>query len=324
METKHSLTHLENKLSAILIDTFSRHGWKINDLPDILDSDVEQINSQFDWDYDGYLGVYRPTDNKGWCQMGEVVLFQKNILKVAENFYTFDNYLKNPETGEFIKGVDGEKVKKGDLLHFITAGSQPDYGIYLEDSVQYLNAIVLIHELAHWVIHWSIDFNEKTLRCHFDYNTIDQKNFHEGLAQYFTQFVLKLHGNNKMCDLFEFLKAKQSAPYRIFEELQTDLDNHPIKIGCLFSALGVCWFKEFKQSFNDLKQYNLLAVLYDTYDHIESFNSITKQVPVPDQKRIMQWWNMGPFQDKNNLFLEPFLSDENKNLGKVKGKRFGI
>ena len=39
METKHTLTKLEEELISILIETFKNHGWTIDELPAIFDSD---------------------------------------------------------------------------------------------------------------------------------------------------------------------------------------------------------------------------------------------------------------------------------------------
>jgi len=326
MESIHTKTDLENQLISILFETFKNHGWKIEELPAIFDS-VEQkgsvhLNNNDFWDFDSFLGVYRQTDEK-WCDKGEVVLFINNIEDVAKRFYEHDQVLRNPETGEIIYKDNGQISKKSELLHFIVKWALPDYGVKLESAIEYLKAIVLIHELTHWMIHWNSDFNQKSLRCNDKYKEVDEINFHEGLAQYFTDQVLREYGCNKICDLFYFLKDLQSKPYKIFEELKTDLDENPIEISSVFTALAMCWEKNYNQSFELLKKYNYLSVFYYPFDHIKSYNEIKEKKPVIDQDKLIKWYKIVPF-DKDN-FLVDYFSEENKVIkrGAIAGRIYG-
>jgi hypothetical protein len=329
METKHPLTKLEEELISILIETFKNHGWTIDELPTIFDSDEQKssvhLNNDDFWDFENFLGVYRQANNL-WSNEGEIVLFTENINYVAQAFYDYDNApIRNPETGELIRRENGEITRKSDLMHYLVEGQNPDYGISLNDSINYLTAIVLIHELTHWMIHWGTDFNQKSLKCEFKYNDDDQKKFHEGLAQYFTDYVINIYGNQKIKELFEFLKGKQSPPYRVFEELKTDLDGNPIYVACVFTALGICWNNNFNQTINVLKYFNFLSVLYYPEEHKKSYHKIVQKEPAFNQTKIIDWWSKNPFSVPD-YFLYEYFDSKNKTKYKTSytSRKFGL
>ena len=327
METKHTLTKLEEELISILVETFKNHGWTIDELPAIFDSDeqkssVDLKNNDF-WDFDNFLGVYRQVNNL-WINEGEVVLFTENIYDVAQAFCDYDNApLRNPETGELIRRENGEITRKSDLMHYLVEGQNPDYGISLNDSIYYLTAIVLIHELTHWMIHWGTDFNQKSLKSSFEYNNDDQKQFHEGLAQYFTDYVINIYGNQKIKELFIFLKEKQSPPYQIFEELKTDLDENPIEISSLFTAIAMCWFSGFCQSFDELKNYNIsIYKVFDNEYFVDFLNSIKENKKPQKQEELSDLFK----RLDRHLFFEKYFNNEfiEKNKIKIISKKFGL
>ena len=326
METKHTLTKLEEELISILIETFKNHGWTIDELPAIFDSDEQKssvhLNNDNFWDFENFLGVYRQVNNL-WSNEGEIVLFTENINYVAQAFCDYDNApIRNPETGELIRRENGEITRKSDLMHYLVEGQNPDYGISLNDSIYYLTAIVLIHELTHWMIHWGTDFNQKSLKCEFKYND-DQKEFHEGLAQYFTDYVINIYGNQKIKELFEFLKGKQSPPYRVFEELKTDLGENPIEISSLFTAIAMCWFSGFCQSFDELKNYNI--AIYKVFDNkyfVDFLNSIKENKKPQKQEELSDLFK----RLDRHLFFEKYFNNEfiEKNKIKIISKKFGL
>jgi hypothetical protein len=326
MDPNHKLTKLEEELISILIETFKNHGWTIDELPAIFDSDEKSnvhLNNNDFWDFDNFLGVYRQVNNL-WSNEGEIVLFTENINEVARAFYDHDNApLRNPETGELIRRENGEITRKSDLMHYLVEGQNPDYGISLIDSINYLTAIVLIHELTHWMIHWGSDFNQKSLKCQFKYNNIDQKEFHEGLTQYFTDHVVNIYGNQKIKELFIFLKEKQSPPYQVFEELKTDLDENPIEISSLFTAIAMCWYSGFSQSFDELKNYNIS--IYEVFDNeyfVDFLNSIKENKKPQKQEELSDLFK----RLDRHLFFEKYFNDEfiEKNKTKIISKKFGL
>jgi cobalamin biosynthesis Co2+ chelatase CbiK len=175
------------------------------------------------------------------------------------------------------------------------------------------------------MIHWGSDFNQKSLKCQFKYNNIDLKEFHEGLAQHFTDYVVNIYGNQKIKELFRFLTGNQSPPYRVFEELKTDLDGNPIDVACVFTALGICWNNNFNQSFNELKNFNFLSVLYYPNDFRITFEEIKAKKPALDQERITRWWVIEPFNCPD-IFLIDYFDEENKvkKRGSINGRKFGL
>jgi hypothetical protein len=326
MEIKHTITKLEDELISILIETFKNHGWTIDELPTILDSDEKSnvhLNNDNYWDFDNFLGVYRQVNNL-WSNEGEVVLFTEKIYDVAQAFYDHDNPpIRNPETGEVIRRENGEITRKSDLMHYLVEGQNPDYGTSLNDSINYLTAIVLIHELTHWMIHWGTDFNQKSLKCQFKYNNIDQKQFHEGLAQYFTDYVVTIYGNQKIKELFIFLKEKQSPPYQVFKELKTDLKENPIDLSSVFTAIAMCWFDGFSQSFEELKNYNNSICEVFNYEYFVHFlNSIKENKKPQKQEELSDLFK----RLDRHLFFVIYFNDEfiEKNKLKITSKKYGL
>lgn len=306
MERKHTITELENNLISILIGTFKNHGWAIDELPSIIDSDekpMELTENRDNLDIDKYLGIYRTKDT---CSKGEVVLYRENIKDLSKRY--------------FIElGMRGLKINGKSIFIFLTTD---DYLISENDVFDYLNSIVLIHELTHWMIHWNSDFKEKSLKCDDKYESDDEINFHEGLAQFFTDYVIRNYGNKKMLDLFVSLNSNQSEPYQVFEKLKKDLDGNQIDISCVFTALGICWNNNFKQSFEELEKYNFLTVLYYPNDYNKSFNNIIDKNHAIDQEKIFNWYMNYNYDE----FLKQYISEQKKKdkIGKYTGKRYGL
>ena len=308
METNHTITKLEDELKSILFETFEQHGWKINELPTIFDSDQKPNNLSSNpdlLDIENFLGIYRLKEK---CSIGEVVLYRENI-KDLSNRYFYELEMRG-------KKIDGKPI-----FVFLTTD---DYLIRASDIFEYLNSIVLIHELTHWMIHWNIDFNKKSLKCDDKYESDDEIDFHEGLAQYFTDSVIRKYGNKKIIDLFESLNSKQSKPYQVFEELKTDLDGKTIEISSVFTALAICWFNKYEQSFELLKKHNYLSVLYYPNDYITSFNAIKELKPALNQKKIIKWYEIKPFD--NDHFLVDYFTEDNKKYkrGTIAGRKYGL
>jgi hypothetical protein len=205
MEVVHTTSKLEEELISILIETFENHGWTIDELPSIFDSDEKPNNltaNTDNLDIENYLGIYRLKDK---CLKGEVVLYHDNI-KDLSNRYFYELEMRGKE-------IDGKPI-----FEFLTTDH---YLISANEVFEYLKSIVLIHELTHWMIHWNSDFNQKSLKCEDKYESADEINFHEGLAQYFTDCVIRKYGNKKMLDVFDRLNLKQSRTYKVFEELKS-------------------------------------------------------------------------------------------------------
>jgi len=79
----------------------------------------------------------------------------------------------------------------------------------INKTLENLTNIVLTHEIAHWLIDTTLDSDPKNIK----YKEDDEKDFHEGLAQYFTYYI---HGED---ELFNWLVRNQSKRYNIYKDL---------------------------------------------------------------------------------------------------------
>lgn len=188
--------HKDNLLDKLL-DLFKGHGWiiegPVNELkkyhwPDIVLSEKKSPKKLDGYDIE-LMGAYiLPND----CEKieGQVYLYIPTILKVA------DDYVKE---------------------HSIA----PDK---LMEVFEQLTEIVLVHEFMHFIMHFieckkvEKNNNETTKLCPFHYDNIDQINFHEGFAQLFTYYLIKIRP--ELLSIFEWLEKGQSSQYKVFREVE--------------------------------------------------------------------------------------------------------
>lgn len=308
METNHTITKLEDELKSILFETFEQYGWKINELPTIFDSDQKpnKLSSNTDLlDIENFLGIYRLKEK---CSIGEVVLYHENIKDLSNRYFD-------------ALEMRGNKIDGKSIFVFLTTD---DYLISASDIFEYLNSIVLIHELTHWMIHRNIDFNQKSLKCDDKYESDDEIDFHEGLAQYFTDSVIRKYGNKKIIDLFKSLNSKQSKPYQVFKKLKTDLEEEKtIEISSVFTALAICWFNNYEQSFIELDKYNIS--IYKVFDitYFKHFLISIKEGRKPQKQQELS--DLFKVLDCN-LFFEMYFNDDfkEKNKANIASKKYGL
>ena len=228
MKKEISLTQSEGNFLDDLKRTFKSSGWtftehqvKISSSNEVdailLNKDGEIDIQNIDLIYE-YLGVYMQ-QNDNWKSEGEIIIYDKVIAAVAEQFEGFDSFMRD-ENGHEVYKEDGSPSMKKDLLHFNQIGMSIDRGISKGDSIAMLRIIVLIHESTHWITHWVLDPNQVRYDD-FKYQTEDEKNFHEGLAQLFTFWSIQAKKNKKMMDMFLWLKNKQSPQYSVYEKIST-------------------------------------------------------------------------------------------------------
>lgn len=88
--------------------------------------------------------------------------------------------------------------------------------------IEQITLIVLIHEISHWLV---ISVKDENKNSFFDdvkkegllYKDIEQVNFHEGLAQYLTWYILK--ENNVDMTLFNWLNKNAPKQYQVYSEI---------------------------------------------------------------------------------------------------------
>jgi len=148
-----------------------------------------------------------------------------------------------------------------------------------EDAINGLSLIVLMHEFAHYIV---IDGGTSSIKK-FNKNYFiknyhadeDVKNFHEGLAQYFTYFIIKK--DKDLLPIFLTLSGGQSAPYQKWKELCDSPNGEP---------------KDIRTILNAILLYRELQTVCPHFKHqsFENFKSIIREIPkeiILDKSRWM-------------------------------------
>ena len=143
-----------------LVGHFKSMGWQIREaLPEIEFSEELIV---LDGHKGGLSGVFYDEDKKQYCdpsylisdyikdEIGERIIVYNNVLKsTAKRFNEIDRY--------FV--VDGLRVDKTTLLHFVVEDKFIDYGISEEEAYEYLYYCVVLNETSKWILAESLDSN---------------------------------------------------------------------------------------------------------------------------------------------------------------------
>lgn len=202
--------HNENCFDK-LIKIFNQGNWEINnqnnelngktenEWPDIVLTEKEKIKITPE-DYEPYkiesLGEYI-VENK------TIKLYVKTILEMAKDYIKSKNY------------IDGKP-----LLVFITK----DTVINVKEAFEIFTEIVLVHELAHWLMHvgYSKSFRKDHYQLiNFHYTNKNEIQYHESFAQIFTNYFCATHSDVRYWTLFKWLEEKQPCNYKKYKELIT-------------------------------------------------------------------------------------------------------
>ncbi len=89
------------------------------------------------------------------------------------------------------------------------------FGGVIEDIIECLTEIVLIHETIHWLMHKSMSPSVRKFKIR--YTSQDEVYYHEGMAQYFTNEVVNETDLHK--SIFNWLLSNQIKRYRIFLDI---------------------------------------------------------------------------------------------------------
>lgn len=103
-----------------------------------------------------------------------------------------------------------------------TMGRLPSDPKLLDKYINLLSCLVLIHEFTHWIIIdcylKSCENSEKEIvKQKLKYSTKDSVNYHESIAQIFTNYFCQ--SDPEMWELFLWLESKQPAPYTVYKKL---------------------------------------------------------------------------------------------------------
>lgn len=93
----------------------------------------------------------------------------------------------------------------------------------VEVIVDQITQIVLIHEISHWLVISVKDEEENTFyddekKKELKYEEVEEINFHEGLAQYFTWYILT--ENKEDLSLFDWLNENAPVQYQVYSEIK--------------------------------------------------------------------------------------------------------
>jgi hypothetical protein len=170
--------HTNNTNNFYLNKAPAENMWHKYDLPFIGISDEDKNIESESW-LDNVLGFYQSQDDDMWEKEGRIVLFRKNILKVAEKY---------------------TDKKGGDVVsNFI-----------------FLTKIVLLHELGHWIFHYMPIYSKNsTPYIVSNYNKTYKyinTDLQEAIAQH---FVKKGIGNDiDLTKMFDWLCNEQAEVYK--------------------------------------------------------------------------------------------------------------
>jgi len=234
------------------------------------------------------LGSYDPVKN-------QVVLYMPKIRTSAENFY--------------------KENKAESSLSF-------------EENIENLCSLILLHEFTHWIVHTGIfTFNDKSNKSNPIQNAFyedeDQINFHEAIAQIFTNYFCKK--DEELSKLFDWLEEKQPEQYQVYKKLL-----QPNGVEFVDSSLvteKTCHLTVDK-TFIDEAVFALMVLALKEDIVRQSFDNFEKTV-----KQIRGKINDSFFKDQviecfTSWRLDLNIEDAKEKLkskrGQIQGKKFGI
>lgn len=109
-----------------------------------------------------------------------------------------------------------------DMARCYQYAEKPDFT--LKRTFEIFTEIILVHELAHWLMH--VGCSKRFSRDHYHYPIInfaysndDEIKYHESFAQIFTNYFCATHKDKRYWSLFEWLEAEQPPNYTVYLKL---------------------------------------------------------------------------------------------------------
>jgi hypothetical protein len=206
----------ENNVLDRLIQEFEKRSWQFSKMPegyfhtyywpDVVLSDKagqlelppelnsERVKKEYPYTIE-LLGCYRFNHDNN--KEVNVVLFMPEILKTAKAFLD-------------------QNGKAQDKLN-----------VYVEK----LTELILIHEFTHWIFHlrpFLLATGNMAGLYPIEYNSIDSIEYHETLAQVFTNFFC--HQDDELKEIFIWLEEKQPDHYKKYRGLISNEVANPVEI----------------------------------------------------------------------------------------------
>ena len=280
--------HIKNCLvDSGLLDHFYSAGWKLTknedpfftkyEWPDIkLSKSIKNfLDDDKEQDF-GFaielLGCYQPESD---CLLeGTVILYYEKIKEAAEHY----------------------------ILE--TASTAP-----LENVIDRLTSIVLIHELVHWLMHYVSPGICNLKPVGIRYKKFDELEFHEGFAQIFTHWFAQKKGGLYR-DIFKWLSANQPPQNQAYFKL---LDKRVKTPSHAITLLSICKLLDIQSLDKALK----IAEIYPckdwaTFDKILfdpfKFNALLSCLDYKEKKYLFKY-----LVCRKSGMLSSYLKSNNKN-----------
>ncbi|MDD2346062.1 MAG: hypothetical protein PHI36_03180 [Bacteroidales bacterium] len=235
-------------------------------LPDIVLTE-KMLENYDEYDTDR-MGAYY---NRSLCRIGST---NNTNIKFGEGYIVL---------------YTGALSECGKSLALASGGNEDEYTLALAK-------IVLIHELFHWMIY---EYPAILSNMFFmkDWPTVDNKMFHESLAQYYTQNKIKQLIDDFLMKVFDELTERQMPNYTVFRGDDDGFCLADYPENKVFLALDLCREKNI-QTWKQFKH-----VLINEVETAET------------QNKIIQY---AETKESGWLYVAPFLSTENKEIHKAK------
>ena len=245
------------------------------------------------------LNVYNEND---YNQLDERN-FDRDLEKEDEEIKVCD-----PEDEIDLLGAYIPRRGEGEIALYIlrieqTADKYSQYAkIPLEHAIESLSLVVLLHEISHWIVCSIKDSNGKRFRS-LRYTNKEEVYFHEGLAQYFTWFILKKgfdSSNGENLAIFTWLEKRQKKQYQVFSEIAQ------FNIEDILAAI-ICLRNDKVQKWSELKKAILICSCFIGSTEAKALKKIGLREVLPFE-RIKLIDLIGKIEEKA---VRPYFNNEN-------------
>lgn len=281
-----SVFHKENLIDKLLGELKENFKWEIDEI----DSDFHRYH---------------------WCNI--ILTEERKIIPIKD------------VTIELLGEYSNKKQEIKLYIRMIEYYGKEEFKMDSEKSknlIEKLTYIVLIHEMAHWIV-YAIKDSKKNIIIGTRDNEDDSTNFHEGLAQYFTWYIIK--NDSELLRIFEKLNENQPNQYKVFKDLITrDISDIIIAISVSRKLNRQSWeflklvieISEFLKK-DEIDYFNRLDIMINPNNHKSDL------LKDEDAKMILKKFKT---DDINLDFCKQFFSSKfmDENRGKFASKKYGF
>ena len=179
----------------------------------LIDKLLGELKENFKWNIDEIDSVFHKYH---WCNIiltEEIISRDKLDLEEREAIDKFP--FKFDLLGQYLNEKQEIKLSIRKIEECASQKFKAD-NKKRKNIIEKLSYIILIHEIAHWIVYAIKDHEGEVLKETLD-TGIDKKNFHEGLAQYFTCYIIQ--NDTELLGIFKKLNKRQPDEYKVFKEI---------------------------------------------------------------------------------------------------------